>query len=219
MAKIFPTTLISIFILIGLTAPALSQAKKDTASINQDPYAQMLAYSRPGKFHNLFADLVGTWTFSGSRFEWVDSVTSKVAMKLAGSLVRRPFADGRFFIAELTTAAKIDLPVKDGKTINDYAKGIQTEGYDNIKREFQLSYINNHIGSDIVFWHGSYDSTTRSISYYSKMENVPGMKLNIRFDFVFKDSNHYQWNYFIEQNGKYIKDSEMNFTRVKTSAK
>ena len=36
-------------------------------------------------------------------------------MKLAGSLTRKPFADGRFFIAELTTAAKIDLPVKNGR--------------------------------------------------------------------------------------------------------
>ena len=50
-------------------------------------------------------------------------------MKLAGSLTRKSFADGRFFIAELTTAAKIQLPVKHGKMVTDYAKAIQFEGY------------------------------------------------------------------------------------------
>ena len=111
----------------------------------------MLDYSRPGKYHQMLADLEGNWTFEGNRIEWIDSVTSKEGMKLAGSLTRKPFADGRFFIAELTTAAKIDLPVKDGKMIKDYAKAIQTEGYDNVHNKFQLSYINNHIGSDITF--------------------------------------------------------------------
>ena len=163
----------------------------------------------------MLADLEGNWIFKGNRIEWIDSATSKEGIKLAGSLVRKPFADGRFFIAELTTAAKIDLPVKDGKIITDYAKAIQTEGYDNVHNKFQLSYINNHIGSDITFWEGTYDSATQTVSFYSSIENIPGMKMNIRFDFVFIHKNHYQWNYYSEQNGKYIKDTEMNFTRVK----
>ncbi len=96
----------------------------------------MLDYSRPGKYHQLLADLVGNWKFEGSRFDWVDSVTSKLGMKLAGSLARKALVNGRFFIAELTTAAKIELPVRNGKMIKDYAIVIQTEGYDNVKQKF-----------------------------------------------------------------------------------
>ncbi|MEO6721554.1 MAG: DUF1579 family protein [Ferruginibacter sp.] len=198
-----------LFFLLALSLTTIPTFSQDST------FQEMLDYSRPGKYHQLLADLVGNWSFEGSRFDWVDSVTSKAGMKLAGSLVRKPFANGRFFIAELTTAAKIQLPIQDGKMTEDYAKGLQTEGYDNVKKKFQLSYINNHIGSDITFWEGLYNSTTKTISFFSEMENVPGMKLKIRFDFVFIDKNHYQWNYFMEQNGKYIKDTEMNFIRIK----
>jgi hypothetical protein len=35
-----------------------------------------------------FAELVGTWTFEGKHYEWVDSVTSKVSLELGGTVVR-----------------------------------------------------------------------------------------------------------------------------------
>jgi len=200
-------------ILICISISTFAQDNKDSSK-KDNTFNQMLDYSRPGKYHQLLEELVGNWKFEGSRLEWIDSVTSKEVMKLAGSLTRKSFADGRFFIAEITTAAKIQLPVKDGKMITDYAKAIQLEGYDNVKKKFQLSYINNHIGSDITFWQGTYDSTTRTISFYSSIADIPGQEINIRFDFVFNDKNHYQWNYYSEQNGKYIKDTEMNFRRV-----
>ncbi len=202
-------------IISGLIAITTLAQVKDSSSHEDNTFNQMLDYSRPGKYHQLLADLTGSWKFEGSRLDWVDSVTSKVSMKLAGSLTREPFANGRFFIAKLSTRDKIQLPIQDGKMIEDYATAIQTEGYDNIKNKFQISYINNHIGSDIAFWEGLYDSTTKTISFYGDLENVPGMKFKIRFDFVFIDKNRYQWNYYMEQNRKYVKDTEMNFTRVK----
>jgi hypothetical protein len=47
------------------------------------------------------------------------------------------------------------------------------------------------------------------------MENVPGMKTKFRFDFIFNDKDQYKWEYYMEQNGKYRKATEMYFTRVK----
>lgn len=124
-----------LFFLLAITLIAKPAFSQDST------FQQMLDYSRPGKYHQLLADLVGNWNFEGSRFDWVDSVTSKVSMKLAGSVVRKPFADGRFFIAELTTAGKIQLPIGDGKLLEDYAKAIQTEGYDNVKKKFNSAIL------------------------------------------------------------------------------
>lgn len=200
---------------ILIATAIFAQSNKNPSTGQQDDLQQMLDYSRPGRYHQMLEELTGNWTFTGSHLEWTDSVTSKETVKLAGSLTRKPFAHGRFFIAELTTAAKIALPVRNGKMINDHAKAIQLEGYDNVREKFQLSYINSHIGSDITFWQGMYDSATRAIVFFAVIENTPGAKLNIRFDFVFKDKNHYQWNYYSEQNGKYIKETEINFTRAK----
>src|SRR4029078_11897075 len=101
-----------IIVAISIMAPVVAQSDKDTAkskssSKEDDAFNQMLDYSRPGKYHQLLADLVGSWTFTGSHFEWVDSVTSKVAIRLSGTAVRKSFANGRFFIVEMTTRGKV----------------------------------------------------------------------------------------------------------------
>ena len=204
------------FLLVAtlISIPVFAQEKKGSSANVDDHMKQMLDYSRPGKYHQLLAGLTGTFTFKGSHFDWVDSITSKVVMEIFGTAVRKPFANGRFFITELTTGATLQLPMQDGKMIEGYGSAFQTEGYDNVKNKFQLSYINNHIGSAIAFWEGIYDSTTKTIAFYGEMENVPGMKTKIRFNFIFNDKDHYKWEYYMEQNGKYRKASEMYFTRV-----
>ena len=49
----------------------------------------------------------------------------------------------------------------------------------------------------------------------SEIENVPGMKTNNRLLFIFNDKDHYKFEFYTEQNGKYRKATELNFTRVK----
>jgi hypothetical protein len=199
---------------------SFAQNKNDTAksnsSSNEDKtLQQIIEYSRPGKYHQLLGDLVGSWKFSGSHFEWVDSVTNKVAVKLFGTAVRKSFANGRFFIVENTTGGKIQLPIQDGKMIEGNGKGIAMEGYDNVNKKFLMSYINNHFGSGIWNFEGNYDSTTKTIMFEGETEFVPGMKKKNHFLFIFIDKDHYKWELNEEDNGKLRKASEMNFTRVK----
>ncbi len=216
-------TFLSVMLIMITTffmTPVFAQNDKDTTKPNSssngdNTFTQMLDYSRPGKYHQLLADLVGSWKFTGSHFDWVDSVTSKVGIKLFGTAVRKSFAHGRFFIVELTTGGKIQLPIQDGKMVEGYAKGIQTEGYDNVKNKYQISYINSHIGSGIWDFEGIYDPTTRTITFDGEIEFVPGMKMKNHFLFIFIDKDHYKWELDEEVNGKYRKESEMNFTRVK----
>lgn len=93
-------------------------------------------------------------------------------------------------------------------------KAIQTEGYNNVKKKFQMSYINNHFGSGIWNFEGNYDSTTKTITFEGETEFVPGIKKKNHFLFIFIDKDHYKWEFEEEYNGKYRKASEMNFTRV-----
>ena len=208
-----------LIVLQFMPSRIFAQDKKDTAisdlSLNQDDtFNKMMEYSRPNKYHQLLADLVGSWTFSGSHFNWIDSVTSEVGIKLSGTAVRKEFANGRFFIVELTTDGKIQLPIKDGKTVEGFAKGIKTEGYNRVEEKYQMTYINNHLGSGIWNFEGTYDSTTRTITFYGKIEFVPGMKVNNHFRFILIDKDHYKWELDEEVNGRFRKASEMNFTRV-----
>ena len=211
--------LITVIILSALiTIPTFAQNTKDSSSNGDDTFNQMINYSRPGKYHKLLANLVGTWTWKGSHFSGNSNPDSnKVVMQFSGTLVRKPFANGRFFIVEQTSGKlqKLQIPIQDGKMIEDNAKTIATEGFDNVKKKFVLTIINNHIGSDIFFSEGNYDSTTNIITFDSEEELVPGIKIKTRELFIILGKDHYILEYYDEQNGKYVKNTEIDCTRIK----
>ena len=177
----------------------------------------MLDYSRPGKYHQLLADLVGTWTFQGRRFP-LNPDSSKVKFDLFGSHVRKSFAEGRYFIVDMTmgdSLHKVPIPIRDGKMKEVIGKGIAIEGYDNVKNKFVQTSITNHIGSDIVFWEGTYDSTTKTITFNAEQEIVPGIKDKVRELFIIHDKDHYTIEYYNKEDKNYVKNAEITFTRVK----
>lgn len=211
-----------IILFIGTTIfapPLIAQKNKDTTtsvySAPEDIYAKMLDFSRPGKYHQLLADLVGKWTFKGRHFEWTDSVTSKISLEYSGSLIRESFANGRYFIVNVISDGKLEMPIQDGKMMETKFQGLEIEGYDNVKRKFVRSSIGNHLNSFIATSEGSYDSTTRTITFDSEYESVPGMKTKDHFRFIFIDKDNYKWEYDQEEKGKYRRGSEIEFARIK----
>ncbi len=208
-----------IMIVTLLTTPLFAQNNKDTItsvySASEDTYQKMLDYSRPGKHHQLLADLVGTWAFKGRHYEWTDSVTSKVSLEYSGTVVRESFANGRYFIVHVTSEGKLQMPIQDGKMKEVKFQGLEIEGYDNVKKKFVRSSIGNHLNSFIAASEGTYDSTTKTITFDSEFEPIPGMKTKDHFRFILIDKNHYKWEYDQEEKGKYRMGSEIEFTRVK----
>jgi len=176
---------------------------------------QAMVYSRPGKYHALLGELTGSWTFTGSHFEWIDTMTSRVAVKIMGTATRKSFASGRYFIVEITSDSTLQLPIQDGKMVEGFYKEIQTEAYDNVTNKFQNTLISNHMGSAIDFREGSYDPISRIITMDGEFESVPGMKMKGRTLFKFIDKDHYKLEYYLEFNGKYYKMTEVNYTRSK----
>jgi hypothetical protein len=200
--------------------PVFAQNDKDTVKSNSsangnDGSNNVLEYSRPGKYHQLLADLVGSWTFKEIGLEWIDSVTSKVVEKISGTVVRKSFAGGRFFFVDATANSKVKMPMQDGKMKEVNFQSNEIEGYDNVKKKFVRTLIFNNMGSAILFFEGTYDSTKRTITYDTEMELAPEMKAKLRIVYIFHDKDHYQYEMYNEQNGKYIKFHEFSFTRVK----
>ncbi len=224
ISKVKPNNSLKAFSLVMLvaaslllTCPLFAQTTKDTTttvySAANDTYSQMLDYSRPGKYHQLFADLVGTWTFKGRHFDWVDSVTSKVALEYSGTVRRESFANGRYFVVNVIGDGKLEMPIQDGKMKEIQYHGIDIEGYDNVKRKFVKSSVGNHLYSSIVVSEGTYDSMTKTITFDSEFESIPGMKTKDHLLFIFIDKDHYKWEYYQDEKGKYRKGSEIDFTR------
>ena len=213
MLKIF--TLIIPFILSALiTTQTFSQNKKDSFANVGDRSEQILDFSRPGKHHQILANLVGTWTFKGHHFNWVDSVTSTVALEFSGTVIRKPFANGRFFIVDVISDSTLEMPIQDGKIKKAKFQGLEIEGYDNVKKKFVKTSIGNHFGSGIAVAEGLYDSTTNTITFDSETEFAPGMKEKDHLLYVIRNKDHYKWEYYLKQNGKYRKGTEINFTRI-----
>ncbi len=215
-------TFLSVLMAIFFSTSLFAQNGKDTSKSNSTSNGdniglQMFDYSRPGEYHQILADLAGTWTFKGRRFP-LDPDSSKVKFELFGSHTRKSFAEGRYFIVDMTmgdSLHKVSIPIKAGKTKEVIGKGISIEGYDNVKKKFVQAYITNHIGSDIAFWEGTYDSTTKTITFNSEQEIVPGMKDKLRELFIIHDKDNYTIEYYNEENGSYVKNAEINFKRVK----
>ncbi len=222
--NILKTILSFMLIIIATFSPTsiFAQNDKDTSKSNStsngnDIGQQMFDYSRPGKYHQLLADLVGTWTFKGRRFP-LNPDSSKVKFDFFGTHIRKSFAEGRYFIVDMTMGDSFHkqlIPVQDGKKKEVIGKGIAIEGYNNVKKKFEQAYITNHIGSDIVFWEGSYDSTTKTITFNSEEEFLPGMKDKLRELFIIRGKDFYTIEYYNEVDGSYVKNAEINFTRVK----
>ncbi|NEU09329.1 DUF1579 domain-containing protein [Flavihumibacter sp. R14] len=212
------SSVILIMISSAMINPSFSQTKDSTVSVysaGEDTYKQMIDYSRPGKFHQLLADIAGTWTFKGKHFNWVDSVTSTVALEFSGTIVRKPFANGRYFIVDVTSEGTLEMPIQDGKMKEVKFQGVEIEGYDNVKGKFIRTSIGNHLNSGIPVTEGIYDPAKRIITFDSQVEMIPGLKTKEHFQFVLQDNDHYKWEYFNEENGKFRLGTEIIFTRVK----
>jgi hypothetical protein len=191
-------------VTIATSLPA--QPKKDST---------MLDYSHPGRYHQLLAGLVGEWNFKGKHFSGHPNPDSNnVVREFGGRVVRRQVMNGRFFLVELT-GGKSQIPVQDGKMIEDTVRDMTTEGYDNVKRKFVQAFINNHIGSCIVYYEGTYDPATNTIYYEAEIEALPGKKRKRYQHFIFHDNNHYTVEYYWERDGKKIKSNETDCVRVR----
>src|SRR5438874_13327281 len=65
-----------LFISALIVTTTFAQDKKESSSNGDDIVQQMFDYSRPGKYHQLLADLAGSWTFKGRRFPLKNEASS-----------------------------------------------------------------------------------------------------------------------------------------------
>ena len=133
-----------------LTFPAAA-ADKAGRSDPAAEMAKMAALGQPGKNHQLLAQLVGSWD-SKVTF-WMAPGAPPVVS--AGTAVRKPVMDGRYFIMD--TNAKMQMPGPDGKMTSMDYQGTEIDGYDNAKGKFFSTWIDS-MGTGLLISEGSYDS-------------------------------------------------------------
>jgi hypothetical protein len=194
------------------TAPA-APAAATTTSLSAQPndaemMKQMMEMSKLNENHKLLAGTAGTWSYVVKM--WMDPKGAPTESK--GTAIRKAVMDGRYVTGDYSGNFK--MPGADGKPHDMKFQGMSMDGYDNVKKKFVSGWVDN-MGTGIYITEGTYDESTKSITYTGDMEMAPGMKTKVREVIKFTDKDHMAMEYFEDRGQGEMKSMEINYTRKK----
>ena len=156
------------------------------------------AYMTPGQVHAMLAKSNGTWKEDVTM--WMSPGAPPT--KSTSSVVNKMVLGGRYQEAHHTGTFN-GMPFE----------GISMIGYDNMKKVFQSSWVDN-FGTGISNMEGTWDSTSKTINFKGKMmDPMTGKEMEERQLFTIIDDNHQKVEMFANQNGKEVKTMEIALTR------
>jgi hypothetical protein len=173
-----------------------------------DMMKQMMEMSKLNENHKLISSLDGSWNYTVKM--WMNPDPSAKPQESKGTATRKSVMDGRYVVMDVT--GHMQMPGPDGKTKDVTFKGMGMEGYDNVKKKFVGSWIDN-MGTGIESSEGTYDPATKTFTYTSEIEPVPGMKSQIRELLKVADKDHMTFEWYENQGGQEKKTMEIDYTR------
>jgi hypothetical protein len=181
-----------------------------SAADMQKMMAQMMELAKLNENHKLLADLAGTWSYTVKM--WMNPDPNAKPDESKGTAVRKSMMDGRYFVVDVT--GKMEMPGADGKKKEMTFKGMGIDGYDNVKKKFVGTWMDN-MGTGVMMSEGDYDPATKTFTYASEYEAIPGMKTKIREVVKVVDKNHHTFEWYENRGGQEVKTMEINYTRKK----
>ena len=183
------------------TAPA--QPSADMAKMME----MMTEMGKVGENHKLLGSMAGSWTYIAKM--WMDP--SGKPQESKGTSTRKAIMDGRYYIAEHT--GKFKMPGPDGKMQDMNFKGMAIEGYDNVKKKFVSSWVDN-MSTMIMNSEGTYDAATKTFTYNAECEMMPGKTTKIREVIKIVDNDHHVFEWYDNMHGPEAKTMEISYTRA-----
>jgi hypothetical protein len=195
----------------ALTLPLIADDKKEEKATDKQPsesemMAMMTEMAKPGQNHKMLETSVGSWSYT---VKWWMSPDAP-PMESTGTSVGRSVMGGRYVVTDHT--GKMQMPGADGKMMDMEFKGMAIEGYDNTKKKFVSSRIDN-MGTGIMNMEGTYDASAKTLTYAGEYEPMPGMKTKMREAIKITDKNHRTFEFYEDRGGKEVKTMEMTYTR------
>src|SRR5438270_19831 len=117
---------------------------------------RMMELSKLNENHKLLSSLDGNWNFAIKM--WMNPDPNAPAQESKGTATRKSIMGGRYVTMDVT--GKMQMPGEDGKMKDMQFKGMGLEGYDNLKKKFVASWVDN-MGTGIQFSEGTYDPATK----------------------------------------------------------
>jgi hypothetical protein len=175
----------------------------------QEMMKQMMEMSKLNENHKLLSEMNGNWNF-GIKM-WMNPDPNAKPQESKGSATRKDIMGGRYVMMDVT--GKMQMPGADGKMKDVQFKGMGIEGYDNAKQKFVSSWIDN-MGTGIQSSEGTYDPASKTFTYTSEIEMMPGMKIPVREVIKVPDNNHMMLEWYENRGGQEKKTMEIAYTRA-----
>ena len=170
----------------------------DTATATKN----WMAYATLGEPHKMLAKSNGTW--NGDVTMWMASDAPPMTSKM--TMINKMIMDGRYQVSE----AK-------GNMMGMPFNGMSTTGYDNHKKVYMSTWIDN-MGTGVMKMEGPWDEATKSTTLTGKMMD-PSTGRECDFKEVYKiidDNNQVMEMYGPDpKTGKPFKSMEIKLTRKK----
>jgi hypothetical protein len=181
-------------VALAVTLPFFSHSQT-----NDDNMKAMMAAATPGDNQKMLAKSAGSW--SGAVTMWMQPGTPPATA--TASATNEVIMDGRY----LRSKAK-------GNMMGMPFEGEGITGYDNVKKQFVNTWIDN-MGTGIMTMTGSWDAATKSIVYTGSMADpVSGKDTPFREVWKFVDDNHQVMEMYYSAGGQEFKSMEIKYTRL-----
>jgi len=171
---------------------------------------QMMELSKLNENHKLLGDMVGTLSYN-IKF-WMNPDPNAKPQESKGTAVRKSMMDGRYFVEDVS--GKMQMPGSDGKMKETNFKGMGIEAYDNVKKKFVATWMDN-MGTGIMMSEGTYDPATKTFTYTGENEAMPGLKTKVREVIKLVDKDHHLLDFYEDRGGQEAKTMEITYTRKK----
>ena len=194
------------------TATGSTAAQPASATGQPNPeemMKQMMEMSKLNENHKLLADMNGSWDYT-IKF-WMNPDPNAPPQESKGTATRKSVMGGRYVVMDVS--GKMQMPGENGKMKDMQFKGMGVEGYDNVKQKFVASWIDN-MGTGIQFSDGTYDPATKTLTYTSEIEMMPGMKTPVRETLKITDKDHMMLEWYETRGGQEKKTMEIAYTRA-----
>ena len=190
------------------TAPVAAPTTNTGAQPSEEEMMKMMMENaKLNENHKLLAELAGNWTYTVKM--WMDPSAPPSESK--GTATRKAEMGGRYFVMD--AAGKFSMPGPDGKMQQFDFKGRSTEGYDNAKKKFVSSWIDN-MGTGIMLSEGTYDPATKTFTFHATYDMAPGVQTKIRETLKLTDKDHHVMEWFEQRGGQEVKTMEIAYTRA-----
>src|SRR5262249_1396972 len=165
--------------------------------------------SKLKKNQKLLTDRKAKWNYTIKM--WMSPDPNAKPQESKGTATRKSAMGGRYFTMDVT--GKLQMPGADGKMKDMQFKGMAVEGYDNVKKKFVSSWIDN-MGNGIQFSEGQYAPASKTCTCTREIEMMPGMKTPVRKTLKAPDKDHMLLEWYENRGGQEKKTMEIAYTRA-----